>query len=160
MNTSIFEKEKWTTHASDTSKHQAIEMAGGLNVARELKGNPDVSPEWILQQNPEVILFADYTKDLVGFDINDLGNAEKFKEKVKNNKVLSKTDAVQKDRIYIMTNYIYGGSKSYLGTLFLAKWFYPDQFKDLDPEKILKEYFDKWLGVSFQGKWAYPPPSM
>jgi iron complex transport system substrate-binding protein len=79
------------------------------------------------------------------------------KEKLVQNIVLSKTDVVKNDRIYIIPNGLLGGDKSYLGAQYLAKWFYPDQFKELDPDKVLKEYFEKWLDVPFQGKWAYPP---
>jgi iron complex transport system substrate-binding protein len=156
---SSFEKEEWKTRASGTATHQAIEMAGLINVAQELKDYPIVSPEWILQHNPGVLFFIDTSDVVVGFKINDLTDAEKFKEKVIKNKVLSKTDAVQKDRIHIITEDILGGNKSYLGALYMAKWFYPTQFKDLDPEKVLKEYFEKWLDIPFQGKWVYPPVS-
>jgi iron complex transport system substrate-binding protein len=159
MNTGDFEKEKWSTFASGTPAHQAIEMAGGINVARELKDYPDISPEWILQHNPEVLVFRDFNSDLLGFKTNDYTNAKNFTEKVIKSNVLSKTGAVQKDRMYIIIGDILGGDKSYLGALYLAKWFYPDLFKDLDPEKALRDYFGKWLEIPFQGQWAYPPPS-
>ena len=159
MTISNFEKEKWGTFGSGTAAHQGIEMAGGNNVARELKDYPDVSPEWILQQNPEVLVFADTAEDYLGFKITDYGNVEILKDKITKNKVFSKTDAVQKDRIYLIRRTLVGADKTYLGALYLAKWFYPDQFKDLDPDKVLKEYYEKWLDIPFQGKWAYPPTS-
>ena len=113
MTSSNFEKKKWSTRAKGTAPHQAIEMAGGINVARELSDNPEVSPEWILQQNPAALVFAEYSEDVIGFEVGNLENAEKFKEKVKNDKVFSKTDAVKKDQIYIMASDIFGGNKSY-----------------------------------------------
>jgi iron complex transport system substrate-binding protein len=158
VNTGNFEKESWKTFGSGSATHQVFEMAGVINVAREFKEYPVVSPEWILMQNPGVLVFGDHNDELVGLKTNDFGNVEKFKEKVVKNKVLSKTDAVQKDRIFIISSSIIGGDKSYLGALYLAKWSYPNQFKDIDPENALKEYFEKWLDVPFQGKWAYPPP--
>jgi iron complex transport system substrate-binding protein len=157
MTTDSIQKEKWKVAASDTAAHQAVDMAGGINIAQEFKGYSEVSPEWILQQNPGVLVVADYTRDLVGFNVKDFGNVEKFKEKLVQNIVLSKTDVVKNDRIYIIPNGLLGGDKSYLGAQYLAKWFYPDQFKELDPDKVIKEYFEKWLDVPFQGKWAYPP---
>lgn len=36
------------------------------------------------------------------------------------------------------------------------EWIYPEQFQDLDPEEIHREYFEEWLGVPYQGIWAYP----
>ena len=163
MHTSSFESGKWMLTGSAISVNQAIEMAGGISTTRELKSGTAVSPEWVLQQNPGILVFTEDSDVIpnvgvkLGPKTNDLANAEKFKEEVIKNKVLSKTDAVQKDRIYMVPNEILGRNKSYLGALYLAKWFYPDQFKDLDPDKILQEYFEKWLDVPFQGKWAYPP---
>jgi iron complex transport system substrate-binding protein len=154
-----FENNQWYTSGGG-STHQAIEMAGGINVAHKIGGSSqEVSPEWILQQNPEVLVFRDYSpNDYLGYTINDFANSEKLKEKAMNNNILSKTDAVKNDHIYNLANDIFGSDKSYLGAFYLAKWFYPDLFKDLDPEKALKEYFEKWMDIPFQGKWAYPPP--
>jgi iron complex transport system substrate-binding protein len=41
----------------------------------------------------------------------------------------------------------------------MAKWFYPERFKDLDPEVVHKEYFEEWLGVPYRGIWTYPQAS-
>jgi iron complex transport system substrate-binding protein len=165
MHTSSFESGKWMITGSAISVNQAIEMAGGISTARELKSGTAVSPEWVLQQNPGILVFTEDSDVIpnvevkLGLNTNDLANAEKFKGEVIKNIVLSKTDAVQKDRVYIISNSILGPDKSFLGALYLAKWFYPDQFKGLDPDKVIKEYFEKWLGVPFKGKWAYPPVS-
>jgi iron complex transport system substrate-binding protein len=39
---------------------------------------------------------------------------------------------------------------------FLAKYFYPDLFEDLQPEDILKEYFEDWQGIPYRGYYVYP----
>ena len=155
--TTNFEQEKWSTSGAGLAAHQTIELAGGVNVAQELEGSVSVSAEWILEQNPHALILNDRVDDIVGFTLDDFESAEIFKERVKANKVLGNTEAAQRDRICIIDNSIFSGDKSYLGALYLAKWFYPDQFKDLDPEKELKEYFETWLGVPFQGKWVYTP---
>ncbi|WP_026558061.1 hypothetical protein [Brevibacillus sp. NSP2.1] len=43
----------------------------------------------------------------------------------------------------------------YIGNLQLAKYLYPDKFQDIEPEQYAKEYFEKWLGVPYQGIWHY-----
>jgi len=48
------------------------------------------------------------------------------------------------------------GTRAVVGIQYLAKAAYPDKFADIDPEKIHKEYFEKWLGVKYQGIWFYP----
>ncbi len=156
MSTSKYEQETWGTFGSGTATHQAIERSGGINVAGELEGYPEISSEWILEQNPDAVVFADYSKKMVGLAISDSREADEFKEKVLENKVFSKTSAAKEDRIYIVDNQLVGGDKTYLGALYLAKLFYPEQFAGVDPDKVLQEYFDKWLGLTFKGRWAYP----
>ena len=36
---------------------------------------------------------------------------------------------------------------------YLAKTFYPEEFKDVDPEGTLKEFYDKFLPFSYGGVW-------
>ena len=36
---------------------------------------------------------------------------------------------------------------------YLAKTFYPEEFKDVDPEATLKEFYDKFLPYSYGGIW-------
>ena len=42
------------------------------------------------------------------------------------------------------------------GTAYMAKILYPELFKDVDPEAILKEYFDKWQGIPYLVVYIYP----
>ena len=157
--TTNFELEKWNTAGTGLAAHQTIELAGGINVARELQGSVSVSPEWILEQNPGALVFNDRADNIVGFTVKDFEKAEHFKAKVKAHSVFSNTAAAQENRICIIDNSIFSGDKSFLGALYLAKWFYPDRFTDMDPDQVLQEYFETWLDVPFQGKWAFPPVS-
>lgn len=156
MSASKFEQETWGTFGNKSATHQAIERAGGINVAGELESYPEISAEWILEKNPDVVFFTDYSKKLVGFDVSDFNEADAFKEKVLENKIFGKTDAAKEGRIYIIDNQVVGGDKTYLGAIYLAKLFYPEQFAGVDPDKVLQEYFDKWLGLTFKGRWVYP----
>ncbi len=153
---SNFLKGNWKTFAQGTSVHQGIELAGGINVAGALKDYPQVNPEWILQQNPAAIVLGTYSDEDLGYGVNDNSNAGKLKEKAIKSEVLSQTEAVKNGRVYVIHTKLLGGDKTYLGALYLGKWFYPDRFKDINPEQVLKEYFEQWVGVPFKGKWAYP----
>lgn len=148
-------KGDWGTYAKGTATHQGIEMAGGINVAGELNEYPKVSAEWVLSQPPGVLVITCYGKEL-GYEANDYAAAEKVKEQALKNEVISKTEAARNGRIYLLTNELLGGSRTFLGALYLGKWFYPERFKDVNPEQIYSEYFEKWLGATYKGKHAYP----
>jgi iron complex transport system substrate-binding protein len=146
-------KNEWQT----TNKRELIEMAGGINVAKDLEqDNPIVSVEWILQQNPDVISISISGESTLGYIITNYDDASKLREQVLQNKAIAMTNACKNKQVYV---YASSGGKPYINAQFLAKWMYPERFKDVDPENALKEYFEKWLDVPFQGKWVYPLPS-
>lgn len=153
---SNFLEGNWKTFARGTSVDQGIELAGGINVAGALKDYPQVNLEWILQQNPAAIVLGTYSEEELGYAVDDYSKTGKLKEKAIKNEVLSQTEAVKKGRVYVIHTKLLGGDKTYIGALYLGKWFYPDRFKDINPDHVLKEYFEQWVGVPFKGKWAYP----
>jgi iron complex transport system substrate-binding protein len=153
----VVETGQWKAYGQDTAVHQGVEMAGGMHISRELKGYPEVSAEWVLTQNPEVVVLGLLEDQGLGYRAADYSQASKLREAALADKVIAKTAAGQKGRVYLISTRLMGGDKTYLGALYLAKWFYPDRFRDVVPEGALKEYF-QWLGVPFAGKWAYPEP--
>lgn len=148
----------WGTWNQKTGAHQLIEMAGGINVARDLKEDyPKVSQEWVLEKNPDIVILPTFEeKGVLGYEVEDYTNAAKSRDIVLNNPVTEKTNAGKNKKVYVMSAKIQQSCMTTLGTIYLAKWLYPESFKDINPDQILKEYFEKWLRVPFKGKWAYP----
>ncbi len=54
-----------------------------------------------------------------------------------------------------------GGSGCLIGTAYMAKWFHPELFEDLDPEAIHQEYLTEFQGLDYDlnehGVFVYPP---
>jgi len=154
----------WLTGGAGSAKDAVIIMAGGANIASNLTApRPEVDPEWVLKENPQAILFsasATYTEDsLTGYNYTSTENARDFLENVTARQGLNGTDAIKNNRLYILDEMLVEAARNFLGAEYLAKWLYPEQFKDLDPEAIHKEYFEKWLGVPYKGIWVYPQAS-
>ncbi len=153
--TTYFTKGTWKTFAPGSSYDQAINLAGGTNLAKELPASPEtpeVSGEWVLSKNPEALVMV-YTSDGLGYNTQDLNRVKELEKGVKKNPVLSKTRAIEKNRVYFLN---ISGLGRYVEVVYLARWLYPEKFQDLNPEQILKEYFEQWLKVPYKGKWAYP----
>ena len=36
-----------------------------------------------------------------------------------------------------------------------AKWFYPEEFKDIDPNATIREYHEKFMPVEYNGTFMY-----
>ncbi len=151
-----FGHKPWKTFSEGSSTHQAIVASGAINIAEGFNVSyPVVSGEWVLEQNPDVIIIADYGR-VTGYDVKNDTAVREFRDEFCARPELEETDAVKNGRVHVINNKLLGGSRTYIGELYLAKWFYPERFEDVDPETLLREYFEKWLGVAYEGIWVYP----
>ena len=152
----------WGTSGKGSCGHSVITTAGGNNIAGDEVGYFGyVEPEWVIRENPEVIFFPAWTEfvptALTGYFMDSSENAEQFIEEAFNRTGLKETDAVKNGRVYVIDGQsVLTASRSIVAALYCAKWFYPEQFEDLNPEEINREYFEEWLGVEYKGIWAYP----
>jgi len=155
----------WTTATSGSGTHDVITMAGGYNIADVLNmpNSAEVDPEWVMVQNPEVIIipaFFDYAPtDLTRYDMVSTENAKQFIEDLTNRAGWKEIDAVKNGRVHVLDGECSACScrgGGLIGVCYCVKWFYPEEFEDLDPEAIHREYFEEWLSVPYQGVWAYP----
>ena len=147
--------------------YEVVSMAGGFNIGSTLNKTSTssvevISPEWVLTQNPELIIlpaFVDTVTDFTGYHVNSPDNAKKFIADMSNRTGFKNIDAVKNGRLYVLDGETGSACRGVIGVCYCAKWFYPDIFKDLNPDEINREYFEKWLGVSYKGVWAYPQAS-
>lgn len=136
------------------------DIAGGNNIAEDLAG-PEVDPEWVMVQNPDIILVHEGSKLPSGYDTDDVSGAEKVIKQITNETGFANIDAVKKKRIYIETSDIDSGTQSFIAMAFMAKLFHPDIFKDLDPKSIHQEYLTRFQRIDYNpnehGVFFYPP---
>jgi iron complex transport system substrate-binding protein len=125
-----------------------------------------VDPEWVLQQNPDFFIipaFHDYDPSgdyLTGYQLENGDNAERFIEEASQWDEWKQLEAVKNGQVYVLDGDTgFTSCKAVIPATYMAKWFYPERFKDLDPEVVHKEYFEEWLGVPYRGIWAYPQAS-
>ncbi|MCG5252204.1 ABC transporter substrate-binding protein [Brevibacillus agri] len=134
-------------------------LAGGKDAA-DLQWDPAeasttimVDEEYVLKRNPEVITL--HGTWLGGYNVQDRKPFEDALRHIMSTTSVSRLKAGQtKDIYFFYTNFV-GSDKRYIGNLQLAKYLYPDKFQDIEPEQYAKEYFEKWLGVPYQGIWHY-----
>ncbi len=152
----------WGTGGEGSSGHSVITTAGGYNIAGDEVGYFGyVDQEWVAKENPEVIFFPAFAEfgqtALTGYFMDSHENAEQFIEEACNRTGLKETDAVSNGSVYVIDGCsTLAACRSIIAALYCAKWFYPKQFEDLEPEKIHREYFEEWLDVEYKGIWVYP----
>ncbi|MBU5483929.1 ABC transporter substrate-binding protein [Clostridium sp. MSJ-11] len=134
-------------------------LAGGKD-AGDLEWNPSeksttilVNDEYVLKNNPEVVTL--HGTWLGGYNEENKKAFEDVLNNIKKMSSLEKLDAGKNDEVYIFHTDMLGANKRPIGVLQLAKYLYPEKFKDVEPEQYAKEYFNKWLGTEYKGIWFY-----
>ena len=147
----------YETANAETSFHKPIAEAGGINIAAgQPVRTPVMSSEWIIQQNPEVIV------NRISGDAT-LEQMRRAYEDIVNRPGWDQIDAVKNDRVHIIKSDVFLTFRYPVGLLYYAKWFHPDLFTDVDPEAVHREaietFFgpDEWDMVARHETFVYPP---
>ena len=129
----------------------SVAHAGGINIAAEEPISfPTLSPEYVVEKNPDVIIRMITSPEHVLVDF------ENMREEILNRPGLSEVKAVKEGRVYIYEYVVRTGMRLPAGLLYWAKWFHPSLFEDIDPAEIHKELIQEFFGVELEGVFAYP----
>lgn len=111
-----------------------LNIVDGVNIIQEedTSSSMKVSPEWIIDQNPPV-----YIKVATHANMADAEN--------RYNAITSRTGfsgirAIEDNRLWLIDSGITYGPRCFAGAAAFAKMLYPDEFKDLSVEDMLKDY--------------------
>ena len=149
------------THTSGkgSSEHDLIEFCGGINIFADLEGTVVVDPEEVIIRNPQVIYAtttAWYPGCPLGYDITDTSPVEEFRQDmIMDYPGWDHIDAVKDGRVYFISTDAKSTHPSVYQS-YLAKWFHPEVFEDIDPVAIHREWMETFLGIEYEGVYAYP----
>lgn len=130
-----------------------IEKAKGKNIATGfLTENVAIDPEYLLKTNPDTIMFS----TSLGYVDEQSSRAPKLINEVIQRTGWDTLDAVKNKRVYALFHDHSRTPFAFYPTLYLAKQFYPEQMKDVNPDDILKEFYDRFMLVECDdGVWSY-----
>lgn len=132
--------------------HELIEQLGAENVAAGLPENTRVSPEWVIDQNPEIIL-----KFVTSSTLDSGETLESTYARVMNRTGAANSSAVHHHRVYVLHGDPFFSPRAVVGMIYLGKILYPEQFSDVNPEDALQEYGQKFVSGFEQTRTMYPP---
>ena len=160
-----------TYHCTPTAGQdldQMCEIAGGINIAADLPGKyPKVDSEWVIAQNPDIIIKSVYQGSVsCGFGEDDTTEMRELWGKITSGEDIytgwEVISAVKNEKVYLQSSDIYGGPSGFVGTAYYAKWIQPDLFDDdLDPKAIYQKYLTEFQGLDYDldehGVFVYHP---
>ena len=157
-----FESSKpYSTAGKGAGYHQKLVMAGGNNIFSDLSGYKTVDPEEVIKRDPEIIVRNEWPTSAGGYGTDDITKMRIVRGDIMDRPELTDVTAVKEESVYIVSNDIYGGSRHFIGITYMAKWFHPDLFEDLDPKAIHQEFLTRFQGLDYDldkhGVFVYHP---
>ena len=150
------------------SQYAFIEKAGGKNILPDAYGSVD--PEAVIDRDPDIIVVVPWgwKERISGYtmDADDTAGLKKVRDEVMSRSELQNVKAVKNGRVYVLSGHLVtfgptGGSTDFLQIAYMAKWFHPELFKDLNPKAIHQEYLKRFQGLDYdlneRGVFVYPP---
>jgi len=156
--------KKYYTCGKGHGHHQLLVAAGGKNIFDDVEYGKDILAEEVIYRNPEIIAKYKYPAGGIGKDVGDTKELEEIRDEILGREELQHVTAVEEKKVFVFTWYTTRGAARYfLGIGYLAKWFHPELFEDLDPRANYQEYLTRFQGLEIdlekQGVFAYPEPS-
>ncbi|MDR1576946.1 MAG: ABC transporter substrate-binding protein [Deltaproteobacteria bacterium] len=128
--------------------HNMVVLAGAQNIFDDAL-SVEIDPEAVIIRNPEYIV-------RVG-EANVNGRivpptAEEFARR--KNEIISRPgwdeiSAVKNDRILLLSHYVQGAASKLVGSMYIAKYLYPERLPELRPEEIFKTWLEKYQKMPY-----------
>lgn len=142
-----------------------IEEAGGRNWGSQFFSafQAQAAQEKVLSDNPDIYFLtgANWYGSNPGSNAVSLGydatpeKVQKEMAALMNRPGFQQLKAVQGKKVMAFYHQFYDMPYYFIAELAMAKEFYPDRFKDVDPEAVFKEFHEKFLPISYSGVfWA------
>ncbi|MCW4034132.1 MAG: ABC transporter substrate-binding protein [Candidatus Bathyarchaeota archaeon] len=140
----------WLTMTNGSVANDRLVECGGINIAaNSTVMYPTLSPEYIIESNPDVII-------VMAYGGSNLETHQYARNQFLDNPVLSEVQAIKDNRVYTYNDCIGTGVQYPVGLLYFAKWFYPSVFADIDPSAVHQELIQELYGEEVDGVYAYP----
>lgn len=146
--------------------NKSIEETGGLSITRDLQGEwVTVDSEWLIEQDPDIVVREYYyngqdDKSIMNYDAKIENGIVDMMDALINSPVIKTMNASKENNIHMIYGY-FVQEYWFLGHCYLAKWFHPELFEDMNPQQMHQEFLTKFLRSDYdlneRGVFSYPP---
>ena len=143
-----YKKSGWTTSPGDYF-YKMVEYAGGDNIFSDAV-NTHIDIEAVVERNPDAIIKVGEDGAPPQWQAPGTAELAVRKQRLIDRPGWDHIRAVQDDNILIMSQYVQGGAAKIIGTLYIAKFLYPEQLPDLHPEEVFKHWVEQYQHKEYQ----------
>lgn len=138
--------------------HDMVEVGGGVNVfgdvsilnqpsARGSVQGFSVDPEEIIARRPDVIIKLEPAQ----YEAHSREFSAQVLQALAARPGFERLPAVRNGEVYHISYYLAGGCSKIIGALQIAKWLYPERFRDIDPDQVMRSWLQDFQQVPAPG---------
>ncbi|PST24029.1 ABC transporter substrate-binding protein [Mesorhizobium plurifarium] len=139
---------------------EMVEKAGGHNIGSDVFTTTfgDLNPEQLVVANPDHVIVTGSNWSAES-DLNqfvsvgrgaDPAAARERLNGLMQRPAFTTLEAVKAGRVHAAWHQFYGAPYEFVPIQQFAKWFHPDLFADIDPDRTFREFHQKFLPVSYR----------
>lgn len=147
----VLDADKVTsTKKAGSGQYENSVTAGGYNIVKDIGADESyyttLTMEWIYEKDPDFIIFS---KGSTAYQWSDAQLKEKYDALAEDFKL---TSAYGNGNMHILNLEIFIGPSYPISVMYMAKWFYPEEFADVDVTALMQEYIDTFCGIDMNVK--------
>lgn len=132
-----------------------VEYSGADNIFKEAE-NVQIETEAVVAANPEYIVKVSAPDVYSSYYPPTQEEHAAIKEELISRPGWDEIDAVKNDNILLLSHYVHGGASKLVGTMYIAKFLYPDLLPDLHPEEVFRDWLEKYQKLDYIEGHTYP----
>lgn len=134
---------------------EMVNLAHGDNIFKEAK-NVNIDIEAVIEKNPQYIVKVSDTNVFSSYNPPTVAEHKTIYDNICSRPGWDQIDAVKNKRILLLSHYVHGGASKLVGTMYIAKFLYPEYLPDLHPENVFKDWLTKYQHLDYVAGHTYP----
>ena len=132
-----------------------VEYSGADNIFKDA-ANVQIESEAVVAANPEYIVKVSAPDVYYSYYPPTIVEHQQIKEELISRPGWDEINAVKNDNILLLSHYVHGGASKLVGTMYIAKFLYPDLLRDLHPEQVFRDWLEKYQKLDYIEGHTYP----
>lgn len=125
-----------------------VEFSGANNIFKDSE-NVVIDTEAVVVKDPEYIVKVSAPDVYSSYYPPTLEDHQAIKAELASRPGWDEITAVKEDNILLLSHYVHGGASKLVGTMYIAKYLYPDLLPDLHPEQVFKDWLEKYQKLDY-----------
>lgn len=135
--------------------YEMVNKAHGDNIFSSAKAT-QIQIDDVVKRNPSYIVKVSEANVYSSYIPPTREDMQRIKQDIITRPGWDSIKAVEDDHILLLSHYVHGGASKLIGTMYIAKFLYPEYLTELHPEDIFRKWVSDYEGLEYHPGHTYP----